>query len=145
MREIKRTGIKPVGSAGRGYMHALFECPACGKTVEKIAKDGRNAKTCSIECSRPLRGRKERRKESVIISGYRYIYSPNHPYGTKCYVAEHRLVLENKLGRYLKPEEVVHHINGDKLDNRTGNLIVLSNSDHHKLHAYMSTICRRGT
>jgi Mor family transcriptional regulator len=50
-------------------------------------------------------------------------------------ILEHRLVMEQHLGRKLKPTEVVHHINHNGLDNRIGNLqLISSNSEHIKLH-----------
>jgi hypothetical protein len=50
------------------------------------------------------------------------------------YVREHRLVVESYLGRKLLPDEIVHHINGDKTDNRIENLEVMSRSEHCVLH-----------
>ncbi len=47
---------------------------------------------------------------------------------------EHRLVVEANIGRRLKRNEVVHHINGDRLDNRLENLGVLLLSDHSSMH-----------
>lgn len=55
--------------------------------------------------------------------GYKEVYRPNHPRcSKKGYVKEHRLVMEEMIGRYLEPLETVHHKNGSRKDNRPENL-----------------------
>lgn len=44
---------------------------------------------------------------------------------------EHAIVAEIKIGRQLKAGEIVHHINGDRSDNRPDNLFVCRNRSHH--------------
>lgn len=67
---------------------------------------------------------------------YRKILRQHHPYSdANGYVFEHRLVCEKLLGRYLFPEEVVHHRDGDSLNNAPSNLFVFkTNSDHMRFH-----------
>ena len=67
--------------------------------------------------------------------GYIEIYCPDHPNANKrkC-VYEHQLVMEQHIGRYIMPGEVVHHIDGNKSNNDISNLLLLTNSEHIKLH-----------
>ena len=82
--------------------------------------------------------------------GYIYKRAVDHPFACRSYVLEHRLVAENNLRstdpesvflvrlgdrKYLRPEISVHHIDGDKTNNTPDNLMVVTNSEHQKIHA----------
>ena len=64
--------------------------------------------------------------------GYILVYQPDHPNArANGYVLEHRRVMADNIGRPLTDEEVVHHINGIRDDNRPENLeLYRSNAEH---------------
>lgn len=116
-------------------------CPKCGK---KIWIKSNTCKRCRTLTT------KEKEKLSLVSKGsnnsgwkggrrkelgYVYIYVPNHPNAKKNYIVEHRLVMEKKLGRYLKKSEVVHHIDFDKSNNKIENLMLFETAGKHmKFH-----------
>lgn len=71
----------------------------------------------------------------VSSNGYIEVLNKNHPRSRGGYVFEHILVMERMLDRYLTKDEVVHHINQNKQDNRVENLMLFKNrKDHSAYH-----------
>ena len=115
------------------------ECLSCGSSFNRgtlpsgrleAIQDFRKRKYCSKRCywdnnsgenhCHYKDGKKRRADGYVRFSDDRY---------------EHRVVMEEKLGRSLETHEHVHHINHDPSDNRIENLELTTNSEHRKHHA----------
>lgn len=72
---------------------------------------------------------------TVKKGNYIYAVVPEHPRATKNgYVLEHRVVVENSLGRLLEPNEQIHHVDGNRHNNAAENLRVVLNGEHQRLH-----------
>lgn len=105
---------------------AVATCETCGK--EYALRGGKAARFCSRQCLYDsMRGEKAAHWKGgrhVRSDGYVTVYAPDHPsaFGHGGYVKEHRLVMEQHLGRMLRSNEVVHHRNGNRADNRIENL-----------------------
>jgi len=137
-------------------MTAVNHCPDCGKIIQRRSK---HCASCSQKGERAHLYGKHRSKESRIkqglsirgshhhnwkggkyknCGGYVLIYMPEYPRSDKDgYVLEHRLVIEQSIGRYLSRWELVHHLNETRDDNRLENLFVCTIPEHLKLHKTM--------
>lgn len=118
---IQRRNEKPGRFAGRRFCSS--QCAAAfGSGVARERALAREPTTRTIERNgyllRWVRGRKQVRGSSITANG--------------AYFYVHRLVMEEHLGRELASNEVVHHINGDRMDNRPENLRLYQSHSEHR-------------
>jgi hypothetical protein len=136
-------------------------CKRCGKTFLSPRSQAPFRVFCSQECKQEVR--KEMLSERFSGSGnpmwkggepyhscgYIQVLDRSHPYAVNGYVFKHRLVVERhmrikspehqlleKIGDslYLRKEAVVHHLDGDKKNNRISNLLVCTKGAHTTIH-----------
>ena len=69
-----------------------------------------------------------------IIKGRVWVRLPDHPNALKGWVQRSRLVASERLGRPLRSDEHVHHIDQDMLNDEPSNLQVMSHGEHSRLH-----------
>ena len=144
-----KTKMKISDSVKRAKYNPLSEtiktCPVCKKSFT-TKNDNR---CCSKKCAHTLTkncfgvkkrslsdGWKEWEYSKIVKKGcYFYAVVPEHPKSNDAgYVLEHRVVAENMIKRLLENDEVVHHIDGDKKNNIQQNLMVMTRSEHTRVH-----------
>jgi uncharacterized protein (DUF1330 family) len=134
-----------VGKNRRCYMDGLCEC-GCGEITNRSPKTSAKEKIKQGDHRRFCFGHQNRRliknhdntpkRGQFYHVGYVYVIAPpDHPHKTnKKYIKRSRLVMEEKIGRYLSHHEQVHHVNGDRGDDRPENLVIMSLSNHLSYH-----------
>ncbi len=148
---IKDLGKKYGISTGKMYyMLRDAGCVFIRKSRKPLSEESRKRK------SEAQKGRKLSQKGKIAISianscnynglngfghtkqhnkGYVLAYVPKHPKAHKDgYVMLHTVLIERAIGRYLTENEVVHHINHDRSDNRLENLQLMSKHEHMSMH-----------
>lgn len=115
-------------------------CLQCGKVFRPLK---RGSKYCSRGCAWSNNGGHNRKDESWWINPRGYVEGRVVINGARVRVKQHRYFAEQLIGRKLLPHEDVHHLNGDKRDNRPENLQVINHGAHTKL-TNLSRKYRRG-
>ena len=110
----KRRGPEPSVSycTMRGCKREAIGLGYCSKHYSRFRKHG----------NPNVGGKKPLALTRLDSHGYARALAPGHPAAHQGRVFEHRLVMETMLGRYLLTDEHVHHMNGDRTDNRLENL-----------------------
>lgn len=101
-------------------------CPVCGKEFYSTRQ-----KFCSQKCAMEY-AKRHNSHHAYLENGYLVEYKPG--YNKRGNAKQHRLVAEKMIGRPLRNNEVVHHINGIKTDNRPENLLVMTRGEHSAYH-----------
>lgn len=107
-------------------------CVECGKVFRPWRESGRY---CSTPCARKKNGGHNKKDGPIWWKDAKgYIVGLVWVHSKRRQVRQHRWIMERVIGRPLASHENVHHINGDKTDNRIENLEIMHHGQHSTLH-----------
>lgn len=136
-RRIQKHGDPHVGGFKPAAPDVTLTCEWC-KVKFDVRPNARGRRFCGNSCSAKAKasrwpGRTKGHK------GYVLVWQPDHPNAQPGgYVLEHRFVMAEHIGRPIRNDEVVHHKNGVKDDNRLENLELMDFAEHSRMHALAS-------
>ena len=135
MRNYDQRGDRnPYWKGGKSRRNTPTICEHCG--VEFLAQQSElergASKYCTPRCGYDAKRATEGRKR--FRDGYVHVMVDGKD------VREHRIIAEKALGRKLSRKEIVHHINGDRADNRNENLLICHQGYHKWLHERMAQL-----
>lgn len=141
------------------FRNIVKRCEICDCLLKlNNARDIERKRFCSKEClgkwivsqglltndySLETREKMRQSKLALLKTGWRpegwRKYLPHRRVGGRGYAfigqkREHQVIMENLLGRPLESNEVVHHIDGNKANNNSNNLQVMTRGEHIKYH-----------
>lgn len=138
---FRKQWIRPGGKTANAYF-VIAVCSWCGNRHLQWERNKKKNKTgttfCSPTCQSLGRfkiGNEKNKRGSNVMKSHKLTCVPSHPYARKGYVPSHRLIVEKRIGRYLTPDEVIHHINCIPYDNNSDNLVLCeTKSEHNRIH-----------
>lgn len=120
-----REDFDPIGKS-----HGNDLKPRCRVCIEESIKNKKRVKPIG---EHEYDSRRREGNTYITTQGYKAVKKNG------IYILEHRLVMESILGRELRTEEQIHHIDGDKLNNKSENLEVILNGQHQSKHTKSET------
>lgn len=108
-----------------------YICETCQTPFRRTPRPDKTPRFCSLQC------RTTHFKGNSFINkkGYVLVRMPEHPMANSTgYVLEHRLVMSRVLGRTLRADEHIHHIDENPVNNAPENLMIVTPEEHRRIH-----------
>lgn len=118
-------------SHGKSSKRKIFNCRGCNKVIQVIpCFFYLKTHFCSRDCRKLITGNKHPRWKPSSLNGEGYATFRINGKTRRA----HRVIMEQHIGRKLLPTEIIHHIDGNKVNNSIGNLELTTFAEHTKNH-----------